>query len=336
MKKETKKLPRFTEKHGAYYWTPTIDGQTKWFKLSRDRDEALMLYEEREHGPTDYTVNQMLDLFMAGDRWQGVKKTGGHEPYSARTKETYSGHIVVLREELGSKPIEAVDPIVLTRFIAKIGYKGNYCVSLLSSAYKLAVAEGWTARNPANKGDITHAKRPRRNKHVKLEEIMYLRERAHDDRLKRAIDLSLLTALRKTDLLGLTRESITDRGLVVEIHKTKAEGRVLEFGWTPELREACKYIPIGYTVAAIDAAWSRLKKECGIQDLRWHDLRRYALQEARRQGGLKEAQELADHRDASMTENYMRGAPRSVTPLSMPDLEPYIPTPRVVNLSDYR
>lgn len=323
---ETKKRKRFTEKHGAYYWTPTVDGKTKWVKLSRDLTEAVLLYEEYEHGPVDRKVSQILELLVNSKRWQ---------QYAPHTQKTYRSLMDKINAYMGHKPIESIDGLVLTRFIHAHGYQGNLGVSVLSSAYKQAILEGWTNTNPCSKGNHVKAATPRRIKHVQYKDIQRLRENVPDERLGLAMDLAIMTALRKSDLIMLSQDNVTERGLVVAINKTRTNGRVLEFQWTPALRKACQYLPIGYTENALDSAWRRLKMAQGVDNLQWHDLRRFALQEARRVRNGQAAQELADHRDYGMTELYLAGAPKPVTPLDLPEVEEGYPA-QVVAINDYR
>ncbi|MGH8570098.1 MAG: hypothetical protein ACREXU_19350 [Gammaproteobacteria bacterium] len=40
--------PRMVLKHGAYYWTPRIDGQQQMVHLGREYEAALHAYYQRE------------------------------------------------------------------------------------------------------------------------------------------------------------------------------------------------------------------------------------------------------------------------------------------------
>ena len=304
MKKE-KKIPRFTLKHGAYYWTPTVDGVTKWIRLSKDRDEALLMYEGKEGGPVDRNVRDMLKLYKESKQWAKL---------APETKRVYDIHIRNLNKHMGSICIEEVDATMMSRFIDKIGWQGNQCVSVLSGAYKRAVLEGWINYNPANKGDVTKADIPYRERHVLKEELLAIRE-AGDQKLKDFIDIALQTAARKGDILGLDESCVTERGLVITVSKRRAAGRVLEFAWTPELRRAAAKIPLNFSVTALRSAWERARKKAGIPDLRIHDIRRFCIQEARRQN--RSGQALADHQSQKQTEGYLRGAPIPMEPLAL-------------------
>ena len=105
-----------------------------------------------------------------------------------------------------------------------------------------------------------------------------------------------------------------DDGLVATIQKRASEGRVVIYDWTPELRQLAESLPIDKSGAALQSEWRRVKIKAGVTDLRIHDIRRWCLQEARRQG--RDAQRLADHANSSQALAYLRGAPVRVEPLS--------------------
>ena len=68
MKSETK-IPRFTYKHGGYYSTLAVDGSTKWIRLSKDKEAALLMCESKKGGPVDSKVKEMLQLFKECKQW---------------------------------------------------------------------------------------------------------------------------------------------------------------------------------------------------------------------------------------------------------------------------
>ena len=120
-------------------------------------------------------------------------------------------------------------------------------------------------------------------------------------------------SLGKGDILRLDKSAITERGLVVAVGKRASAGRVLEFAWTPELRKAAAKIPLNYSASALTGAWNRARRDAGVPDLRIHDIRRFCIQEARRQNRSRQA--LADHQTQKQTEDYLAGAPIPMEPL---------------------
>jgi hypothetical protein len=125
MKSETK-IPRFTYKHGDYYSTLAVDGSTKWIRLSKDKETALLMYESKKGGPVDSKVKEMLQLFKECKQLVKLARA------TKRTCEIY---------------------------VYKVEYQNNNCVVVLPGELK-SVAEDWINRNPVNKGGITRAENP--------------------------------------------------------------------------------------------------------------------------------------------------------------------------------
>ena len=64
-----KKLPCFTKpkNRGGYYFTPTVDGKTKWITLGIDKQVALEKYHIYMQGESRArSVNEGLDLYLNG------------------------------------------------------------------------------------------------------------------------------------------------------------------------------------------------------------------------------------------------------------------------------
>ena len=139
------------------------------------------------------------------------------------------------------------------------------------------------------------------------------------------IDISLLTAMRQGDLLRLKLSDLNSEGMVVQQQKT---GSRLLYSWTPALQEAVGRAKrlrsrIGSVwlfadaggaqikARSLQAAWDRLRKQAGVTDAHWHDLRATSLTWAKEAAGLDYAQALAGHASSRMTEAYV--AQRAVT-----------------------
>jgi integrase len=153
------------------------------------------------------------------------------------------------------------------------------------------------------------------------QELLAVRAVAPPD-IAAAIDLTLLTALRVGDLLGLRWSDVSAEGLRVTHEKTKAR-RLYQM--TPGLAEVLERIRrlrrrVGslYLFARADgqryprgdwgARWQRVKRRAGLDraDLHWHDLRARALTDAARAQGRDYAQALAGHASGDQTEAYVR------------------------------
>ena len=107
------------------------------------------------------------------------------------------------------------------------------------------------------------------------------------------------SSIRLTDLTAL--------GLRVEVQKT---GAIVTFEWTDELRETVDrarrlrrrvgslYLFANrrgqqYTTSGFDSIWKSLLRRAGVTGLTFHDLRRWAINEAQRKGGSTTSKPLA-------------------------------------------
>jgi integrase len=107
--------------------------------------------------------------------------------------------------------------------------------------------------------------------------------------LRCAIDLALLTGLRRGDLLRLTRSQCQEDGIHIATSKT---GRALIIEWSPELREVVETAKRikphfrhsilatrsgkPFSTSGFSTAWQRLMVEAkgaGFERFHFHDLR---------------------------------------------------------------
>ncbi len=304
----SKKLKCFTKKRDSYYYTPTINGKTKWIQLGKDKSTALLKYHQMVDGKhIGVTVDQLLEAYERSEEFS-LKRL------SQRSIDTYENGMRHVREAMGHLYAEELNAVTISRFIHEApGASGNSWVSPLSMAYRHGILTGLVETTPFRKGDIQYAKTPVRVRVVNLEEILAVREYiGMEGRL--FIDICLLTGLRISDILALTKDNVTDEGLRVEIQKKRRAHQVLLFKWTPELRALCESLPFdGISTSAMSKRFLRARLKAGVSDLNCHDIRRYVLQEAKRRG--ISAQEIAGHSNAKQTANYTLGVPESVAPL---------------------
>ena len=144
-----------------------------------------------------------------------------------------------------------------------------------------------------------------------------------------AMDLALLTGLRRGDLLSLTRNHLTDEGILIKTSKT---GKPLLIEWSDELRSVvkkakrikpqvrstliCNLQGKPYSGQGFAAMWQKLikkavEKEVIQERFRFHDLRAKSASD----DTLEAATERLGHMDAKLTERVYRRKPRRVKPL---------------------
>ena len=311
--------PRMVFRHGAYYHTPRIGGRQQMVRLSADFNQAINLYYQREQRTlAGSTVHDALSRYQ-------------HEVLPGKalnTQKDYRRYIGVLREVFGDCHLVSLRRSDVAQYLDRRSAKvlGNREIACLSSVFQSAIRWGWCDENPC-RGAPRNPERKRYRLPTDAE-LAAIRVAA-SEQLRSMVDLVLLIGLRKGDMLKIRIPDLTPQGLRVEIQKT---GAVAVFEWTDALREVIDRARglrrrVGslylfatrrgqrYATTGFDSIWKRTLKRAGVQGLTFHDLRRWAINQARRQGGLDYAQTIGVHRSRQSTEGYLVPGESVVRPL---------------------
>lgn len=311
--------------HGAYYFRPR---EGKAVNLGRDLPEALTKYAaligNRWSGRT---LGDVIDRYRAEvlplKRAATTRKQEGAQldrlklvfrdmlPDAVTTQHCY--RYVDRRRDKKGKPVPSA---------------ARHEIVLLGHVFAKAIRWGVATQNPVRAMEKEPKQRDKR--YVTDEEYAAVYSCA-TERMQIAMDLALLTGLRRGDLLALTRSSLTDEGIVVQTSKTGA-GLVIEY--TPELtaviERAKKIKPQvgpgqyllrtrsggGYSALGFSANWRRTVakavKQHGIRGFTFHDLRRKSASDS---ASVKEAQERLGHASEAVTRRFYMARPVRVRPL---------------------
>jgi len=316
------------EKHGAFYY---VGRQNKWIRLSDNKAVALAKWAELEgepvptaegERPAPGTVGALIARYMT-------------EVAPKKSKRTYQDNqteAAKLKAVFGKTAAVAIRPMHIAQYLdirgAKAPVRANREISLLSHIFSYAMRWGMMDGNPC----IGVAKNPEkgRDRYVTDAEFEGVKALASPF-IAILMDIAYLTALRKGDILALRLDQIGDEGIYIKQAKTGAKQL---YEWSPGLREAVdkarKLHPVvrgfflfctrrgqPYTDAGIKAMWNRVQVKWanqGGQRFTFHDIRAKALTDAKRMG--RDAQLLAGHASAAMTEHYIKQREfQRVTPL---------------------
>ncbi len=199
-------------------------------------------------------------------------------------------------------------------------------VTLLGHVFVKAIRWGAATKNPAR--GIEKPKSKPRDRYVTDKEFLAVRELAIPP-LQVAMDLALLTGLRRGDILNLTRDSLTEEGLLVKTSKTN---KGLLFDYTDELNEVISrakklrpQLPGYYLVRTrqgkqysgpgFAANWRRLMNKAakkGIQKFTFHDIRAKSASDSE---SLQEASARLGHTSTAITDRVYMRVPYRVRPL---------------------
>ncbi|MEO8803615.1 MAG: tyrosine-type recombinase/integrase [Rudaea sp.] len=140
---------------------------------------------------------------------------------------------------------------------------------------------------------------------------------------------SYLTGMRESNMLALKLSAACEAGVTytpVKARKNKPAVPIL-IEWSDELRSVWRLaagMRIGaqplfpttsggfYSRDSFQSLWQRWRKRVGIEDLRWHDIRRKAGSDS---DSDATATDLLAHSDGAVTRKHYRVKPHAVKPL---------------------
>jgi integrase len=302
---------------GAYYY---LVGGKDWMPLGRDYGEALRQWAtlEGQRTPMGRTVADALSYYI-------VART---PELSLRTLEGYKISQQRIGDKFGQMALEQLRPEHVTQHLRTAIHKvaANRDKALLCAAYNWVNGEGWLATAGYNPARVKRNTERPRQRYVTDKELAALIANAAP-KLACMIELAYITGIRKGDLLRLRLADAQDDGLHVTQGKT---GKRQIFSWSPDLQRlvaAARGLrrKVGslwlfpaerdagepMKALALRTAWERVRASAGLQDVRWHDLRRKAGSDAPE----RDAQALMGHADGRVTQRVYRAAPSMVKPL---------------------
>lgn len=309
---------------GAYYFV-TPDGT--WERLGYDLCTSMAEYAKRLGGAwSGRTLGDVIDRYrlevlplksattrkLEGKQLDRLKRVfGGMLPEQVTTQHLYQ--YMDGRRDNAGKPVPSA---------------GAHEIALLRHVYAKAIRWGVARDNPA-KG-VEMPERARVARYATDADYLAVWTRAPKP-IRVAMDLALLTGLRRKDILALTRSNITDEGITVS--STAKGGPGLTFVWTDKLREVIErakglkpQVPgtylvrgrsgKGYTAAGFSAIWQRAVRRAveldGIAAFTFHDIRRKSASDS---ASLAEAKDRLGHSSESVTRRFYAAKPIKVTPL---------------------
>lgn len=338
---KNKGLPtRWRYLHGAYYYKVPTGMEYLWdgkqlFRLGKTLPEAYRVWAQRlEKLDTAKTIGHLLDRYALEVLPEKA----------AATRTGYARHIQRLRAVFGAMPLASIEPRHIYEYVDKRGKRvaAHREVSVLSHAYTKAVEWGYLNRHPF-KNEVRLTGEKPRTRYVTDEELIQClalpatRKKGSITAVQAFIRLTLLTGLRRTDLLNLRTTQITDDGIHITTSKTK---RPMVYEWSDELRTAvetakdarpvhispflfCTRRGEGYvdettgTASGWDSIWQRfmdrvLAETEVTERFTAHDIRAKAGSDATT---LEHARALLAHADSRVTRKHYRRKPERVKPL---------------------
>lgn len=316
-RKNNKHLPRRVYlRHGAYYFT---DPAGKMHHLGRTLPEmyrSLALHVGAEGQP----LRLIRDIVL---RYRLEILPGKAE----HTQVDHARYLTMIEDVHGAMRPGDLRPVHIRQFIDKLGSKptrANRCLEVFKHLLGCAVQWGALDENPGR--EVRKLPVKRRTRYPTDAEFAHVYGHA-PPMIQCAMDLALLTGLRRADLVKLTRDHLTEAGIEIETGKT---GKRLVILWSDELRavvDRCKALAPhvrrhlianrrgkGYTADGFSSQFRKVLvkayPEKGAR-FRWNDIRAKSASD----DTLDAATARLGHASAATTVKHYRRAPEKVTPL---------------------
>ncbi len=317
-RKHDKHLPRrMYQRRGSYF---LVEANGKWINLGRDFAQAMAKYGE--------LVGASRRCLYLGDIIERYRiDVLPHK--NSKTQKDQGRQLDRLASVFGELRPEDITPQYIYRYLdsrMKTPVAARHEVSLLGHVFSKAIRWGAANSNPVQL--VAKPKSNPRDRYVTDDDYFTVYNLA-SDRIKIAMDLALLTGLRRGDLLSLTREHLTEDGILIKTGKT---GKALLIEYTPDLlavleRAKClrpqvpgKYIirtksGKAYSPSGYATNWKRVMQkavEAGIESFTFHDLRAKSASDTI---DIQQASARLGHSSTSITKRVYMRAPQKVKPL---------------------
>lgn len=304
-RKTDKHLPPCVyQKHGAYW---LVKGG-KWERLSDSLPEALAAYARRFQGKANGEMSELIERVLA---YISPKlKSNTVKQYRIACDRLKPMLSEFLPEQVKPKHVAAIKA-----HLSSTPNMANRILSVLRIIFSYAVEWQLVESNPCI--GIKRHEEAKRDRYLSDEEFRAIRAAA-PPRLQVIIDLLYITGQRIGDVLTIRYADLTPDGILFSQQKTGAK---LIVKWTPDLRSVVDQAKNlhgnlraltllhnrrgkapDYSTTKIQ--WNKACNKAGVIDAHIHDLRAKSLTDAKRQGF--NAQTLAGHTNAAMTDRYIR------------------------------
>lgn len=338
-RRSTTKLPPYTTlvRGRGYRCTPYVKGSGRGARRTTitlapegaPLSEVWAAYEARVLGLGRRTIRDLVDRYLASDEAQALASHGQR----ARMARTLLGWLTEGGVPLGDRPAQGLKPHHVRQYLrarAQAGapVRGNREVDLLATAWRWAVeVEGWWSEPfPAAR---KNTERPR-DRYISDAEYSALLDAARSGPpyLALAMELAFLCRARRAEVCAMTRDDVTDRGLLVRRRKGSRDTVAT---WTPRLRavvdaalalpRAPGHIPARRALLvtergkpvrpeALSAAWDRMRVRLraeGRDVPHFHDLKAKGATDF----SGADVKKATGHRSDRSAAVYLRGVPEA-------------------------
>jgi integrase len=299
--------PRMHKKGDCYYYVTTTKPR-KWIRLDKSLAVAKQMWASLEGAGTPGTFESLANKFLA----ECTKYL------AENTRRNYTSHGNILISVFGHMQLSEIKPHHIGNYLDRHSspMSANIQIGLMSTMFERALRWGMADTNPC-KGVRRNKMKPR-DRYITDEEYRAIRNKA-PDWLQVAMDISLLTALRESDVLKIKLADIDDQHLTVIQKKTKkrqtyvitealnsaiSKAKALDRGSVRSLYLIFDYSGRRYSEKMLQEKFRKARDEAGISDVVFHDIRAKAATDSKGEG--LDYQALLGHSKRDMSDRYVK------------------------------
>lgn len=331
------------KKNGTTYYRYRSPEDGKWHPMGSNKQEAISAAKQLNsilmpgsnlvarvmgEDQNQITVSSFITTFTETEIPKRKWAKDTLNLFAIRTKQ--------INASIGNKNIDEITIRDIASFLDTLTPRAsNQARSYLIDIFNHAIAKGLCPDNPAEH-TIKQIEEKQRKRHT-VDGLKAIRKAA-PEWLKNAIDLALITAQRRGDILNMRFEDIKDNFLYVIQHKTEkaSDAGWIRFELTPQLKEVigrCRdNIPSPFLVHRkpdakrpsnnrdhwtqiqgryLAKAFQKAREDAGVYSHlsesempTFHEIRALSIHLYKMEG--KDAQKIAGHSSADMTKNYQK------------------------------
>lgn len=299
-------MPIKRRKEGSYQVTVGYGGRTlrrssrHWTHADARNVEADLLRQVREaharKGP-EHTLAQGLEKWLKE-----------HAPKLRSAKEARSKARMLL-PHIAGRPLNEAPQVwseIKTKLHGKSPSTINHQGRLLRQICNLALTEwGWT-NEPIGKRIKLLPETPR-EAFLTLEQVDAL-AKAAGGKAGELILFAAYTGIRFGHMMRLTQRDIRDGWITLD--RTSKNRTLQQVPIHPRIEAVAKALPLGIGEWPLRVAWDKARKECGLEAVRWHDLRHTCASWLVQAGvPIYTVKDFLGHSSVAVTQRYAKLAP---------------------------
>lgn len=317
------------QKSGVIYYYLDLGGKPRK-EIPLGSDYVLAIKQWSEQSQNTIPPNATITFKMV---WDNYLKFDFNDKSEATKKDYMKCSKNLLKYfDNPPAPLDSIQPIHIQKYMtwrkdAKV--RANHERRLFNLLWNLARSWGYTNKENPCTGIAGYSEKAR---DIYVEDKLYNLVYSHACQpLKDALDLAYLTAQRPGDVTKMSETDIQEERLLVKQGKTDAKLRIGITGQLKSLIERIQLRKAAFKVFSLRlivdeygkplsqrAIWERFDKarnlailenpkiEAEIKAYQIRDLRAKAVTDKTLSGDIRQAQKLAGHASAAMTERYVR------------------------------